>query len=63
MLETQNTKGTFIRVRIEDEIKAAAREAAQRKGRSLSQHVRELLRDDVERQAAQRRTQFVEVAT
>jgi len=47
MSEIDSGKVSILRIRIENDIKAAAKRAAQSKGRTLSQHVRELLRDDI----------------
>jgi predicted HicB family RNase H-like nuclease len=42
-------KPAVIRIRIEDELKSTAIAAARARGRSLSQHVRELLREELSR--------------
>jgi predicted HicB family RNase H-like nuclease len=42
-------KPAVIRIRIEDDLKATAMAAARARGRSLSQHVRELLREELGR--------------
>lgn len=47
MSDTDAGKVSILRIRIEGDVKAAAKRAAQSKGRTLSQHVRELLRDDI----------------
>jgi hypothetical protein len=48
-MKLHSGRHTYLKVRIEDYIKVQARQIARAHGRDISQHVRELIREDIAR--------------